>query len=91
MAARPNRRGRGRPRIKLPIQTIASFYREGATVDELAASWGVSATSILKVLHEADVVDRRRRSRPDLSLPDGGVGLSPQTMAYHRRMSERGR
>ena len=91
--ARPNRqkRGKGRPRIKLPNLTIARFYRDGATVAELAASWGVSVPTILAALDDAGVVARRRRSAPDLSLPDGGIGLSRQSMAYHRRINERGR
>jgi hypothetical protein len=84
--ARPNRpkRGRGRPRIKLPNQTIARFYRDGATVVELAALWGVSEERIRVALHDAGI-GRRPRSAPDLSLPDGGIGLSQQSMAYHRR------
>jgi uncharacterized protein (DUF433 family) len=91
--ARPNphKHGRGRPRIKLPIQTIAWFHREGATIPELAASWGVSIATIYLALQEAGVVLRRGRQRsfPDLDLPDGGIGLSAQSMAYHRRNARR--
>jgi hypothetical protein len=96
VTARPNpqKRGRGRPRIKLPIRTIAWFYREGATMGELAASWGVSQPTIQMALHDAEVMIRRHgrpRTVLDLSLPDGGIGLSPKTMAYHRRIQARER
>jgi hypothetical protein len=91
---RSMKRGRGRPRIKLPIRTIVWFYREGATITELAASWGVSIGTIHLALGEAGVEMRHpgpRRSFPNLELRDGGIGLSPQCMAYHRRIHERGR
>lgn len=88
------KRGRGRPRIRLPMQTIAWFYSEGATIAELAAAWGVSLPTIHVALCEAGIGLRRpgpRRSFPDLELADGGIGLSPQSMAYHRRINQRGR
>lgn len=93
--ARPSqhKRGRGRPRLKLPIRTIASFYRQGATLTEIAASFGVSVTTIHLTLVGSGVELRhpgQRRSTPNLDLPDGGIGLSPQTMAYYRRMAARG-
>jgi hypothetical protein len=80
---------------KLPNQTIARFYRDGASPSELAATWGVSLPTIHAVLQDAGLPPPRRRGRPrsspDLSLPDGGIGLSRQSMAYHRRINQSGR
>lgn len=83
-------KGKGRPSLKLPIQTMKAFYAEGATLTELAAAFGVSLSTVHVTLREAGAVMRRGRPRhetPNLARRDGGIGLSVATMHYYRRTS----
>src|SRR5688500_13142670 len=51
-------------RLELPDAAIAAAYRAGATIDQLAADYGVSTSSIRRRLREQQVPLRPPGRRP---------------------------